>query len=190
MGAFLVLGLLAQRNLPLLAIAVAAPLARALAAVRPETPTTADDGRPGPNVVFVGAMALAAVLFVAGTLRSAGLDVEGYPVGATKWLQLTGLLSPPVRVVAQDITGGYLILERGRETPVFIDDRVDMYPAAVSADYRTLLEGRPGVDRVLDRWRADVVLWEARRPLASILAKDQGWRIVYDAEGWQVFVRG
>ena len=189
-GMFLALGLIAQRNLPLLGVVAAAPLARALVGGRSDAAITIEGDRAGPNAVFVGAIGLAGLLFVVGTLRSPGLDVEGYPVGATRWLQLTGLLSPPVRVVAQDITGGYLILERGRSTPVFIDDRVDMYPSAISSDYQILLEGRPGVDGVLDRWRADVVLWEAKRPLATILARESGWRIVYDADGWRVFVRG
>ena len=72
---------------------------------------------------------------------------------------------------------------------VFIDDRVDMYPARVSRDYRTLLAARPGALQVLDRHRVDVVLWDREYPLTALLEQTDHWRQVFSDDDWLVFRR-
>jgi hypothetical protein len=93
------------------------------------------------------------------------------------------------RIASQDFVGNLRELREGRRARVFFDDRYDMYPASVARDSLVLLAGRPGYDRVLDRYRVDVVLWDAHLQLAALLKLDPGWRIVHRAHGWIVAVR-
>ena len=72
---------------------------------------------------------------------------------------------------------------------MFIYHRYDMFPASVSADYRTLLGGRDDVATVLARHRVDVVVWERDLALASILRVSGGWRQVYRDADWVVYQR-
>ena len=74
-------------------------------------------------------------------------------------------------------------------TEVFIDDRVDMFPVAVSDDYHDLLVGTPGCLAVLDRHRIDVVLWKSDRPLVEILQLSGRWTERYRDKEWVAFVR-
>ena len=72
---------------------------------------------------------------------------------------------------------------------VFIDDRYDMFPASVSADYRTLLAGRAGFAEVLDRHRIDVVVWERDLALANILRVSGNWEQTYRDADWVIYQR-
>ena len=167
--------LVAQRNLPVLAVALAPALARALATGR-------EDRRERLNAPMFGVIALAAAVFLIAAASGAGLDVSGYPVRE--------LASADGRVVTSDIAGGFLVLRDGRRAEVFIDDRVDMYPLAVSKDYQALYDGRSSSLRILDKWRADTVVWEEKRPLATILAgAEDSWERASRRAGWVVYVR-
>lgn len=182
---FLAMGLIALRNLAVLAIVLAAPLGRALA---PQAPVTRQESAR-TNVVFAAVLVAAAVIFGAAGYTSRGIDERGYPVSALRFLSGQGLLSPPHRLATTDVVGGYLILRNGVDARVFIDDRVDMYPVSVSRDYIRLLHGEPGALRVLDRHNVDVVLWEATRPLTTILSASPDWRRTYRRSDWVVFQR-
>src|ERR1700682_668792 len=90
------------------------------------------------------------------------------------------------RIAEQDVVGCYLILLRGSAGRVFIDDRVDMYPVAVSNDYDTMLHAQPGARQVLDRYRIDTVLWDRHLPLKDVLLARGTWQIAYQDKGWVV----
>jgi hypothetical protein len=72
--------------------------------------------------------------------------------------------------------------------PVFIDDRIEVYPDAVVQDSLTLLRAEPGWRSVLTRWDASAVLWRSDAPLSSVLRESTGWRLAYADPGWTVFV--
>jgi hypothetical protein len=181
---FVAAGLVAQRNLAAASVVAAPVLARALHRTAEETPA-----RPRIHLAFVAVLVGAAAVFPLSAVEEGGLDTKAYPVAATEWLEDEGLRGPGARLAHQDFVGGWLILRDGRDARVFIDDRVDMYPAEVVDDYIRLLRGRPGSRQVLERRDVDAVLWERDRPLSTILAADAAWRRVYRDDDWVVFVR-
>ncbi|MGH9149357.1 MAG: hypothetical protein ACRD0F_03360, partial [Acidimicrobiales bacterium] len=141
------------------------------------------------NWALAAVMVVAGAALVAGAARGPGLDLERYPVAAAGWLDGAGYFTPGRRVAATDVAGGYLVLRRGREARVFVDDRVDMYPLAVSRDYLDLLRGRPGAREILDRYGIEAVLWPDDRALVAILEASGGWRVAFAEERWVVLVR-
>jgi len=188
--AFLAAGLLAVRALPLTAVVLAPVLGRILR--QPESqaerrPPAAGSDRV--NRVFAGAIAVAFVAFGAAIWSDRPLRLDGYPEATVTFLADEGLLRPPHRLAHPDFVGNYLELRHGRRARVFIDDRYDMYPPAVSRDYRDLLAARPGSLDILERRGVDVVLWEADRPLAGLLWESDDWREVFRRDGWVVFRR-
>lgn len=187
---FLAAGLLAMRSLPLAAIVLAPVLGRILRQPdsKPDRPP-AVGGSDRANRVVAVAIAAAFVLFGASIWSSEPLRLDSYPQAAVTFLDREGVLREPHRVAHADFVGNYLQLRYGPQVKVFIDDRVDMYPAAVSRDYRTLLTGGPGALGTLDRHRIDVVLWDRELPLAGLLEASGQWQEVFGEGDWRVFRR-
>lgn len=176
-AAFIAMALVSQRNLAPAAVVLAPVLGRALTTEREE------DRAPLNNAVaaLLGAIAL---LFAAITMASAPLDLDGYPVAAVEHVRYGA------RTATTDIAGCYLVLERGRDANVFVDDRFDVYPERVVKDYLVLYDGRPSATAVLDRYRVDTVLWPADRPLVAILEREpDDWRRTFEDGNWVVFAR-
>jgi hypothetical protein len=189
---FIAMSLYAVRNLPLLAIVLAPVLARIFrrpeyAAPRPE-PT---EKQLRINRALAVTIALAFVVFAVFAATTAALNVRGYPVAAVTFLERNRLLGEPHRLAHQDVVGNYLTLRFGRRVPIFIDDRVDMYPPRVSEAYVRLLRARPGALETLDRYGVDVVLWERDLPLSQLLTVSTEWQEVFrdEEDGWLVFQR-
>lgn len=185
---FLAASLFASRNVGPLAVVVAPVLGRAL---RP-TPTSEGSvralGSARTNRAMLALIAGAFVFFALSIFTTDPIDIRAYPARSVSWLEENGLLTGTHRVAHEDFVGNYLILRYGEESRVFIDDRYDMYPVAVTRDYRTLLEGRPGVVEVLERQKIDVVLWEKDLPLVQIL-RASGWRETFSEEDYVVLQR-
>lgn len=182
--AFLALGLYSQRNLAPASIAVAPALAASLA-VRPLLGSM----RSAVDSAIAAVIAAAAAVFLVGAVTGPGLDLERYPVDAVARLDQSGLRGADDRLVHQDVVGGFLILRDGEDARVFIDDRVDMYPLPVVRDYRRLLQGDRRSLAILDRWRADAVLWDRALPLAAILDGAREWQRAFGEDSWVVYVR-
>ena len=68
---------------------------------------------------------------------------------------------------------------------MFVDDRFDMYPLAVSRDYDTLLAAKPGLMDVIERRGVDVVLWQRKLPLVQVL-RARGWRETFAEKDYVV----
>ena len=185
--AFLALGLVAVRNLAMLAIVIAPALG---AALHRETPAVDDEADPPRVNLMIGAvLAVAFVLFGVGGATGRAIDVSSYPVASVRWLDREGLLDPDHRLAVQDVVGCYLILREGRDAHVFIDDRIDMYPVQVTKDYISLLHGEARWQAVLDRYRIDVVLWQRDLPLVTLLRATDGWEQVRRDGEWVVYRR-
>jgi hypothetical protein len=182
---FLVLGLIAVRNLTAMSIVLAPALGRTLRAL----PGTAQYEPRPVSRVFLGAVVVLAVLFAVTAGRQDPLDLSSYPEKAIVALQQEGYLPAGHRVAVQDFVGNYLELKYGTDTQVFIDDRVDMFPKDVSNDYHDLLVGTPGALSILDRRNIDVVLWRNDRPLAAMLDLSGHWRQHYRDKQWVAYVR-
>ena len=172
-AAFVGLGLLAQRNLPAAAVVLAPVLGRALRRPAPEQTSSPVNG------AVAAVLAVVATVFLVGGARGPALDLDDYPV---EQLRAIG----DGRLAHDDVLGGYLVLERGRGADVFIDDRVDMYPEKISADYRRLLDGHPRSAEIVGKAGVEAVVWERDRPLVALL-EAAGWeRTSDDGERWLV----
>ena len=192
---FLGAALVAMRNLPVAAVVLAPVLGRALRRPEGAAPRRrAAAALPPPTRLRLNRALLATILaaflvFTASIWVGDPLRLGPYPEEAVTFLDDAELLGPAHRIAHQDYVGNYLTLRYGRRVRVFIDDRYDMFPASVSADYRTLLAGRAGFAEVLDRHRIDVVVWERDLALANILRVSGNWKQTYRDAGWVVYQR-
>jgi hypothetical protein len=179
---FLFLGLWAVRNVGITSLFTLPVVARAFAADRPRN----DDRLPL-------AWAFAAVLVAAGLLQAvtaagqADYDLHKYPVAAMRDMDRHGLLGK--RLYTTDAWAGYTIARYWPQQRVFMDDRYDMYPVHLPADYNEIADVKPGWAATLGRWRIDVVVWPRQRSLSQALELDPHWKRVYRDRTAVVFVR-
>ncbi len=173
----------ASRNVPVAALLVTPVLARGLAGLG-----TIEGDRRGvvPALGLVALVALGLAL-TAGAMRRPAYNLSLYPVAEVSWLAQHHLV--PGRVATTDYVGNYLEFRYGTRADAFIDDRADVFPAAVERDYGVLLTGSEGWQAVLRRYRFDVVLWPRSQALASLIAEDPGWKVRLSDRKWVVAVR-
>ena len=187
---FLALGLYSLRFIAPAAVVLAPVLGRALRPALAPRPRPPDATRDRLNRMVAASLAVLVLAFVVVSLRGSGLDLSTYPAAAEVWMAQHGYLDPSLhRVAEQDTVGGFLILVRGSQGRVFIDDRVDMYPVAVSDDYDALLHADPKSPQILDRYRVDTVLWDRHLALPGVLLAHGGWVVSYQDKGWMVLTR-
>jgi len=124
------------------------------------------------------------------TVTAAGqpdFDLTGYPVGALHAVARDGLLGR--RLLTTDVDAGYVILEDWPRQRVFIDDRYDMYPRPIIADYFTLARSQPGWDAVLQREDIQAIVWPRRDPLVTLVEDTGHWRVRYQDRDRVLLVR-
>jgi len=176
--------LTASRNIPVASLVMVPGMAYGLSGLG-----SLRGDRRSPAVTMAAAVvAIVGVLVVAGGLNGRAFDLDSYPQRPLAWMEDEGLLAADARLVAPDYVGNYRELVAGTDARVFIDDRVDMYPAALVEDYRTLYRGEPDWNRVLGRHRVTAVLWQRDTPLAALLRASAAWRLVYADDDWVVAV--
>ena len=148
------------------------------------------------HTILAGCFVAAAVLVAASGLSEPAFELDPFPVAAVDWLSAHGRFGADHPLASRDIVGNYIEFRTVGRTRVFVDDRVDMFPAAVIHDEVTLLNGGPSWSRVLDRYRIDTVLWEKGTPLDVILGESHSWRRVYatpagmhSKSGWVIYER-
>jgi hypothetical protein len=180
---FTAAALSASRNVPVAALVIVPVLARGM------TGLGSIEGRHAgivPAAVLV-ALAGAGAVLVGGALGRPAFDLAAYPVAEVTWMQDHGLV--PGRVAAPDYVGNYLEYRFGTRASVFVDDRVDVIPAAAERAYGVLLAGSPDWSRDLATYRIDAVVWPRNDPLSGLLADAPGWREPRRDERWVVAVR-
>jgi hypothetical protein len=188
--AFIALGLVAQRNLPLAAVVMAPALGRALSPSRDRTGPAPGRREPSTvNMAFAVLLGLAFAIFAVGIYRQAPLNLKSYPVAAIDFLEQSGLRGPTHHVAQQDVVGCFFDLRFGAKARVFVDDRYDMFPLSVSDDYASLLKGNQDSLAVLDRRNVDVVLWDKALPLVTTLRATGKWQEAYKKGDWVVMHR-
>jgi hypothetical protein len=126
-----------------------------------------------PGLASVAALGLA--WWAAGPGAAAyRWDPGEVPVEA---LRTMGAASPPGNVFNQMAWGGFLLYERD-DVPVFIDGQTDFYGPRVSAEYLTVLKGRPGWAEVLDRYDVRWTFTQKGEPINQLLALDPDWELI------------
>ena len=145
------------------------------------------------GVRWLNAAVIAAVgaVCVAGLpwLRPLDARLTDAPIGLTD--RLARLVGPGDRVFASQVWGSWVEahLPLGG---VFVDSRIELYPAAVWDDYLVASGGRSGWAGVLDRWGIDYVIATTDQDpgLLRRLSGSDDWRLVAaDREG-ALYARG
>ena len=165
------------------------------AAVAPWLPELGGTLRSDTRSVLSKALGVVAIAFgligLAAPFVQGAFDLQTYPDDEISWLEDRGLIgNENINVIAEVKTGNLLTLRYGAEARVFFDDRFDMYPLSINQDYDLLI----GTDtqafaEVLDRYEADVVLWEADQPLTDWLISEPGWVLGTRSQGQVVLCR-
>ena len=137
------------------------------------------------GLAALGLVALT-LLLALSQLGQENFELRAYPVDAVEWLDEQGLIATETRLVSRDFVGNYLEALEGAEAHVFTDDRYDMFPANVSRDYIGLVRGTVDPNTVLERYDAQVVLWDRDTPLATWLDEADAWGVVYRDDDWVV----
>ncbi|MBI4471539.1 MAG: hypothetical protein HY646_02650 [Acidobacteria bacterium] len=113
---------------------------------------------------------------VAGVSAGVTFDPSRFPVQAADFLERQ---NPSDRVFASDQWGGYLIYRFAGERKVFIDGRSDFYGQGFLETYATVLNVKPGWQRVLEQYDVRFVLVPPDAALASALELSAGWKRVH-----------
>ena len=186
---FTAMGAWSTRNLVLAAIVAVPAVAPGLEGLGtfPSVPSLS-----WRKAVVGGAAVMAVVL--AGVGLSNDWDLSEYPVAAVDWAQSHHLVAnPSVRVVTHDYVGNYLELRYGSRANAFVDDRAEVFSLQNTEDYVSLLAPKSKLgdwQRVLDRYRADVVIWSAHSAgLVQALAASPRWHTGYRDADWIVSCR-
>jgi hypothetical protein len=131
----------------------------------------------------VAGIALAVMVSLLPWLRdtpsaSSGPLLGGIPVGITRYLQRS--TQHGTRLFAPDGWASWLELSVPNR-PVFVDSRIELFPADIWMQYQRVFFAQEGWERVLDRWKVDVLIVDAQAdsPLARSVARSSGWRVVY-----------
>jgi hypothetical protein len=135
----------------------------------------------------VAVLVLVGVVIGAQATTEATFDVSTYPVHAMDYVRGHSLLGR--RLLVSESDAGYVILADSPRQRVFMDDRFDMYPRSVIADYFTVSAGEPGWSRVLDRNGIQVIVWDRHAALAALLDQSGRWSRVYRDGTDAVWVR-
>jgi hypothetical protein len=174
---FAALSLQSTRNIVHASIVFVPPMA---AAARGLGTIDARRSLPVLRPVRLVVAALGVLVFGAG-LAMPDADLVDYPVEAVGWMRDNDLLDLEDRVVSRDFVGNYLEVRYGPdEVRVYIDDRVDMYPIELIADYSILIDPEGDPAPVLERAAATAVLWDTDSPFGDWLEDPaNGWQVVH-----------
>jgi Tfp pilus assembly protein PilF len=208
---FLVLALLARRNLPLfslVALAQGAPLLSA--ATRLGREAVARRSGRGARALAAGGKALVGVAVLVTFVMMGGVVTNrfyardaihrrfgrgeapcAYPDAAAGFIDRAG---PRGRVLNDMAIGGYLAWRWYPERPVFIDGRLEVHDETLYAAYLGLLSDPRRFEETARRYGIDAVLWSHREsgeaaPLLRHLAGGHGWHPVFADGAAVVFAR-
>jgi hypothetical protein len=178
---FTLLALWAQRNIAIAPLVGLPVVARAVSAREARS----ESGAPIQWVMAAFVLALG-VLWTAQAAAERSFNFRIYPVKAMGFVATHDLLGR--RLMTDDAWGGYLILEWPTQK-VFVDDRYDMYPVAITKDFIRFSDADRRWREILDKYRIDVVVWKQDQPVVRLLDTDVSWELVYRDKTAVVYVR-
>jgi hypothetical protein len=171
--------LLANRNVPVAAVACLPALAIGLGRWLPDRPSArnADGSRRVVETLAAALLVVGALAAIPATPGFAEVLLGRYPAAGVEQLHQ---LQPASRVVAEYGWGGYVIQSLYEDgARVFVDGRNDMYPEAILRDYSTIRAADPGWQAIVDRYAADAMLFPPEAPIVKGIAQAAGWCEAY-----------
>jgi hypothetical protein len=173
------------------ALAVPPIIAGLLPQEGPASRARAPDRPSVTNTVFAAGLVVL-TLALLPWWRTTGTGATGLltdaPLGITH--QLHHLVEPDGRMFDPQLWGSWFEYALPSH-PVFVDSRIEVFPDAVWRDYDAVSGGEQGWQKILDRWRIDVVVANPAQQagLIPVIEKDPGWRLAYRDSNGLVFVR-
>lgn len=143
----------------------------------------------GPTIC---ALQYAGLLQMGGGWPATGVNGSMLPCLATAFLSRQ---PTPPKLFNSYGMGGYLLYHLGPKIPVFIDGRLDIYDAQVWRDYLAAEENRMSIAQVRQKYGVNTFAIESRGSigdpihLATRLAHDPDWALVFFDDDFAVFVR-
>ena len=167
---------LAVRNAPLLAIAIAPLSARGfdLLLGRFEWWRKGPDSSKGRAAAYFGAFCIAALAFAATLMLPPQKGAWHAPVATFARI---GSIPEERRVFCYDFSVCSLALDYPNLL-VFMDGRADPYPVGVWQQFNLIRHADPGWQTVLDQYRVDVVVARSGDVLDRALMKQPGWTLL------------
>jgi hypothetical protein len=189
LGIFFLVGLLAVRGIYWWALVAPSVLAGILAeedgSAAPEEPSLA------LNTMIAGMLLMIGFLFlpwwrVSGQPSQANL-LDHAPPGVTRALR--SAVGTEDRMFNPQIWGSWFEFSVPG-LPVFVDSRIEVFPASVWRDYDRVSGGIQGWQAILRRWRITVLVADRTQQAQLIprIRQDPGWRLVHEDRDGLVFV--
>jgi hypothetical protein len=181
LAAFLLLGMQAVRGV--LWWGLAAPVL--ISHLQPER-TPRRDTATFLNALTASALVLTVVVFPllrpshGSASSSAALDGRLLHAPERFTAAVASVAIPGSRVFVAQIWASWFELELPNH-PIFIDSRIELFPAEVWGDYDVVSEAGDGWEAILDRWDVAVLVLSHEQQAALIeeIARDPSWRLVY-----------
>ncbi|MBI1922565.1 MAG: hypothetical protein HYS23_15960 [Geobacter sp.] len=120
-----------------------------------------------------------------GTLKYT-FDPKMKPVAAVEFLKKERISG---NMFNNDEFGDYIIYAAWPEYRVFFDGRSDMYGVKRMKEYYRIMSCEPGWEKILEKYRINWVIFDAKSTLSRFLLKEEGWRLVYADKLANIFVR-
>lgn len=129
---------------------------------------------------------IAVAVFAAKGTVDYGFDPKLKPVAAVEFLK-----KEPIKgnMFNNDEFGDYIIYAAWPKYKVFFDGRSDMYGVERMKEYARISGFEPGWEKLLDKYRIDWVIYDAKSPLSRFLLENNGWRLIYADKLAHIFVR-
>lgn len=184
-------GLYVIRNMPLAAIACAAPVAYHLDLAMTRLRRRRSDSSRGRAAVPVqiAALAGAGFLIVQHGIFSPRLPAyEKVPAGAVEFMNRHHLHG---NILCQYVWGVYVIWHEAPRSKVFFDSFELRYPQSVRNDYLAFaFHGGAKAQAMLTRYPHNYVLVKTKDHTYRFMAKQLGWKLIYRDPVSALFARG
>jgi hypothetical protein len=158
-------------------------------------PSISSPARTVPGLINLGIPVIVVVMMAIFTgaewtklaRDQAAAETKMYPTNAVD--QLASLQAPD-RVFAYYDWGGYLIWRRYPTAKVFVDGRADLYGPDLLRQFQSVMQLRPGWQKILDTWSVTTIVVPSSSALTQALALDHSWQAPYKDSRATLFLRG
>lgn len=175
-------GLMAVRGMAWWGL-IAASIVATLLAESPASMKSEPTGSPSMNRFIIGTIVIGWLVLAPWT-REPRLDWAPEKLVAT----VRDTTPPGTRLFVAEPWGSWFEF-RLPSRPVFVDPRIEVFPAEVWRDYHSVLQGRADWPAILERWDVDVVAAETDWPVVDFMRADPDWTLVTENEEGAVFAR-
>jgi hypothetical protein len=152
--------------------------------VRAKRIATMDASAAGWFWLFVGVVVV--VLCAVGGTIGYSFDEKLKPVAAVEFLKRERISG---NMFDNDEFGDYIIYAAWPEYRVFFDGRSDMYGTERMKEYFRVTKFEPGWEQVIEKYRIDWIIFDAKSALSRYLRVGNGWRLIYADRVAHIFVK-